>query len=353
MADSIWPVNAVTGAPSYSGRMLRQTGAVAFAGATSARPLGARSGVRPGTSVTTVTATSTTWTCGPFAGAADVQAAAEAGPYSFAFDAVTSGSMQAAHASLTRIDIVYVQVDDPSESDGSTVPAVTRKYFAGAAGSGVAPALPVARAFVIAKINVPISGGGAPTVTWVAPYVVTAGGILPVDTLTNLNLVVGHPGQHATIYGDPANNGDYAWSGTTWVIVTGPFPVHRLTDARANVDGASQVPVFTSDPAHSTTTTLAAPHAQGITIAAVGTYAIKVDIIFAVAATGLSYVQIDGDSTTNFARAPMAVGHDRVSVSVPAYRVFGANQILPITFYKNNGNLGTNYVSVVVTKLTV
>jgi hypothetical protein len=155
------------------------------------------------------------------------------------------------------------------------------------------------------------------------------------------------------LWGDTTDGLEYRYTSAAWVNVTGPFPLHRLTDARANVDGVSQVPVFTSDPAHSTTTTLAAPHAQGITIAAVGTYAIKVDIIFAVAATGLSYVQIDGDSTTSFARAPMAVGHDRVSVSVPAYRVFGANQILPITFYKNNGNLGTNYVSVVVTKLTV
>lgn len=181
MVDVIGPADAVTGAPAFSGRKQRQLNSALLTGATAARPLGSVTGVRPGTPSNTVTATSTTWTVQPFAGIADVESSAIAGPYQFAFDAVATGSVTAANASNPRVDIVYVQIDDPAESDGSSVPAVTRKYLAGtAAASPVAPALPVARAFVIANINVPISGGGSPTVTWTAPLAVAAGGILPV-----------------------------------------------------------------------------------------------------------------------------------------------------------------------------
>ena len=80
-----------------------------------------------------------------------------------------------------RVDIVWLRVDDPAETDGSSVPAVVAGYTAGAplATNPVPPATP-ARCVVLAWINVPLSGGGAPTVTWKAPYTVSAGGILPV-----------------------------------------------------------------------------------------------------------------------------------------------------------------------------
>lgn len=186
MVDRIGMVDAVSGAPSYTGRALRQLDAVAMAGATAARPLGGVSGVRPGTSASTVAATSTTWTCGPFAGQIDAETAAEAGPYRFAFDAAATGAITAANASNPRIDIIYVEIDDPAESDGSTVPAATRKYLAGtAAASPTAPATP-AQSMVIAQINVPKSGGSAPTVTWVAPYAGASGAISYVNTATQL-----------------------------------------------------------------------------------------------------------------------------------------------------------------------
>lgn len=178
MVDRIGPVDAASGAPQFSGRWERQVRSPYLGGATAVRPLGARSGVRPGTSTTTVSATSTTWSCGSFAGVIDGEPAAEAGAYTFAFDAAASGTLTAANASNPRVDIVYVQVDDPSESDGTSVPAVRRGYLAGvAAATPVAPAAP-ARSFVVAQINVPVAGGGNPTVTWVAPYAVAAGGVL-------------------------------------------------------------------------------------------------------------------------------------------------------------------------------
>ncbi|TFD80717.1 hypothetical protein E3T54_02960 [Cryobacterium sp. Sr8] len=220
MVDTIYPANAVSGAPSYSGRMLRQSGSAAFGGATSARPLGARTGVRPGTSVTTVTATATVWTCGPFAGVADAEPAAEAGAYTFAFDAAATGAVTAADATNPRVDIVYVQVDDPSESDGSTVPAATRKYLAGtAAASPVAPATP-ARSFVVARINVPVSGGGSPTVTWVAPYAVAAGGILPVWSLAERDALTVRAGLR--VYRLDLNLTE-VYNGSAWTGATASF----------------------------------------------------------------------------------------------------------------------------------
>lgn len=218
MVDTIHPANAVTGAPSYSGRMLRQAGSATKAGATIARPLGGRSGVRPGTDPATVTATTTVWTCKPFAGVADAETAAEAGPYEFAFDANATGAMTPAHASLVRIDILQVRIDDPAESDGSSVPVAVRTYKAGTAGSGVA-ATPDARCFAIANITVPASGGGSPTVAWVAPYTVAAGGILPFNTLAQLTAYTGNAAApYAEVVADSitANNGLYRWLSGAW-----------------------------------------------------------------------------------------------------------------------------------------
>lgn len=196
MTITVWPVDAVSGAPSYTGRMLRQTNTVAFAGATSARPLGARSGVRPGTPSTTVTTTSTTFTINPHAGLLDLETALQASAYAYSIDAALSGSVTAANVSNPRIDIIYLQLNDPAESDGSSTPGLSgTNYLAGtAAGSPSPPATP-ARAMVLAQINVPTSGGGSPTVTWVAPTCVAAGGILPVRSAAEETALSLYPGK--------------------------------------------------------------------------------------------------------------------------------------------------------------
>jgi hypothetical protein len=203
---SVWPVDAVNGAPQYSGRKLRQTTNAPFlSGASSSRPLGARSGVRPGTPSSTVTATSTTVTVGAFAGVIDGEAAGEAGPYTFSSDSAvtftssTSDVFPAANASNPRLDIVYVQVSDPAEGDGSTVPGVAVRYLAGSpAGSPTAPATP-ARSFVVAQVNVPKAGGGTPTVSFTSPIAVAAGGVVPVQSITELNALPGTAGMYADL----------------------------------------------------------------------------------------------------------------------------------------------------------
>jgi hypothetical protein len=217
MAITVWAVNAVSNNPTYAGRQLRQTTTAPFlAGATTARPLGAFSGVRPGTPATTVTApTSTSWSCAPHIGVIDGQTAAESGPYMYSVDAAVPGTITAANASNPRVDIIYAQVNDPAESDGSTTPGVTISYLAGQAGATpTAPATP-ARSIVLAQINVPKSGGGNPSVTWVAPYFAAAGGRPQVATVANLP--AGGSTSRYDVYGDTAaNNGTWSWNGTAW-----------------------------------------------------------------------------------------------------------------------------------------
>jgi hypothetical protein len=63
---------------------------------------------------------------------------------------------------------------------------------------------------VLATIQVPMSGGGSPTVIWTAPYTVGAGGVLPVPA--GVYPATPYVGQ----YVDDATLGLLRWNGTTW-----------------------------------------------------------------------------------------------------------------------------------------
>lgn len=180
MGITVWPVDAVGGAPEYSGRDLRQALSPALAGATATRPLGALSGVRPGTPTDTVEVSGSTWTCHPHAGIIDGQSAAEAGPYWYAVDADVTGSVDAANATNPRKDLIYARISDPAESDGSTDPEVEILYLAGTAASSPTPPATPARSIPLAVLNVPKAGGGSVSVTWVAPYMAAPGGFVLV-----------------------------------------------------------------------------------------------------------------------------------------------------------------------------
>jgi hypothetical protein len=141
--------------------------------------------VRPGTSPTTVTATSTTWSAGLFAGVIDAEASNLSGAYNFAFNVATSGSVTASSVSNPRIDTLAVQISDPPE-DGSANPLVTLIYTTGvASATPVAPVAP-ARSFVIAQLQFPAGTGTTPTVTWVSPYMVAPGGVGWVATFSQI-----------------------------------------------------------------------------------------------------------------------------------------------------------------------
>lgn len=213
MGANLWPVDAVSGAPSWTGRVLRQVVGAVWAGKTAARPLGARTGVVAGTPTNIATTTSSTWTVTPHQGVLDLEATAVAGPYVYSFNTNQTGSVNAAHATLERIDILSVQMSDPAEADGSSNPGVAIVYTAGtaaAAGTQVQPATP-ARAFVLATIAVPHSGSGSPAVTFVAPFVTAAGGITPAQGSTY------YPASpYLGQYIDDAVLGLMRYNGTAW-----------------------------------------------------------------------------------------------------------------------------------------
>ncbi|WP_243063178.1 hypothetical protein [Humibacter sp. RRB41] len=225
MGANIWPVAAVSGAPLYSGRMLRTAAlAPSLAMGNAIRPLGAKSGIRPGKLGGIVSVTSTTWTVAPVAGVIDGEAAGAAGPYGYSFDSNQTGAVTAAEGSA-RIDRLDVQVSDPAESDGSSVPSVAIVYTKGTAGSGSAPAAP-ARSHRLSYLNVPASGGGSPTVTFNAEISSATGAPLYFVTLQDRDdwtTVVGSSNimaqTQAIVLNDPAagNNGVYTRVGSSWI----------------------------------------------------------------------------------------------------------------------------------------
>jgi hypothetical protein len=183
MGDSLW-MNASAGAPSYTASELRRAFAALLAakGTAGTNRFGAVEGVRPGGGVITSLSGSTI-TVQEHAGVISPDLSGTQGPYVYQLGADETHTLTAAHATLARDDLVYIQVSDHDE-DGSGARQVVSGYLAGTAGSGL-PALP-ARSFEIARIAVPASGGGSPVLTERGRYTVASGGILPVRDTADL-----------------------------------------------------------------------------------------------------------------------------------------------------------------------
>ena len=118
------PIDAQNGAPAFPAAQHRVALGAIMAGRTD-RPLGAVSGVRPG-SDPTITATSATWTVTPFDAIIDPDTALTVGAYLVAFTADTTGTRKWA-----RKAVPY----RPSSSHSARVAVV------GAGASSVARAL--------------------------------------------------------------------------------------------------------------------------------------------------------------------------------------------------------------------
>jgi hypothetical protein len=180
MTTTCYALDAVEGAPEYSGQDFRVSRSAMLAGASSARPLGAWSGVRIGTPADTVSVDGTEWTVGAHSGVIDKHTATNAGPYLYAVTVAETGDVDPAHATYARKDIIWVRIDDPAQSDGSSVPAAVVGYTAGTASASPATPSTPANSIRLAVLNVPVSGGGSTSVTWSATYAAAAGGIIPV-----------------------------------------------------------------------------------------------------------------------------------------------------------------------------
>lgn len=195
MATTAFPLDASSGAPSYNAQAIRQAFSSFLGTAPSGRPLGATSGVRPGTPSTTVSLSSFTWRCAAVSGVLDVETSATAGPYLFATDGTDSGTVQAADSTNPRVDIIYIQLND-NVQDASGAESASVSYLAGTpAASPVAPSPPNSRTLVLAQISVPKNGGGAPSVSWVAsPWTAYTPwtSYVPAWTATTTNPAIGN-----------------------------------------------------------------------------------------------------------------------------------------------------------------
>lgn len=178
MPVDVWAIDSLT----FSGLEARNADS-AFVMANGSAALGSVSGVRPGDPGLTVTLAGTTINCS--AGVATVAYAGQ-GVYRVAFpSSVSPGTYTAPHATLNRIDLVYLRVWD-NAVDASGLAKGDIVYLAGtASGSPVAPTpagtqiyMPLATISVLSVSN----GSGASVSTAVRPNTVAPGGILPATS---------------------------------------------------------------------------------------------------------------------------------------------------------------------------
>ena len=178
MPVDVWAIDSLT----FSGLEARNADS-AFVMANGSAALGSVSGVRPGDPGLTVTLAGTTINCS--AGVATVAYAGQ-GVYRVALpSSVSPGTYTAPHATLNRIDLVYLRVWD-NTVDASGLNKGDVVYLAGtAAGSPVAPTpagtqiyMPLATISVLSVSN----GSTASVSTAVRPNTVAPGGILPAAT---------------------------------------------------------------------------------------------------------------------------------------------------------------------------
>lgn len=245
-----YPLDAVSGAPSYTGEMVRQALSVLFGTAPSGRPLGAVTGVRGGLVPGSVFSVDTAnWYIGPHSGVMDLETSATAGPLPYAVRATETGPLTAASSTNDRIDIVYLQQNDPAEGDGSSTPAVVSGYRVGTpASTPSAPAAPNSRCMIIGQVYVPKLGTGSPTSTFVAPTT-TASGPLPAysygSTTTAQGFADNGPGIVNTWTLSTTKNITYS-SGTWTVVVPGFYEINAAIAfaAAATPSGIRQVNIM-------------------------------------------------------------------------------------------------------------
>ena len=172
-------MTASSGAPSYTAAELRRAFAALLSpkGTAGSNRFAAIDGVRPGGG-TIVSVSGSTVTVRAHAGVVSPDLSTTQGAYVFQLPADETHTLTAAHATLSRIDLISLQVSD-DEADSSGARTVASVYTVGTAGSGAPPSAP-ARSFELARVNVPASGGGSPSVTERQLFTVASGGILPV-----------------------------------------------------------------------------------------------------------------------------------------------------------------------------
>jgi hypothetical protein len=182
--------------------------------ATSTAGMG-RGGVRPGDPGLAVSLAGTTVNVSAGAGTATRSGQ---GTYRFQLAATSPGTLAAAHATLTRIDLVYVRVWDNAVDSSGLTKADAVLLTGTPAGSPVAPTPGATEIYTpLATITVPsaASGGtGAATVSTTGRQVTVApGGILPVTSTADIALAGLYAGQAR--YNTTRGVLEF-WTGSAW-----------------------------------------------------------------------------------------------------------------------------------------
>lgn len=187
--------------------------AMAMANGTAA---GSRAGIRAGDPGLAVSLAGTT--VNVTAGVATLARAGQ-GVYRAQLAATSPGTLTAAHASFSRVDLVYLRVWDNSV-DSSGLNKADTVYLAGTpSGSPVAPTPGATEIYIpLATITVPSTGGGgtgAATVSSTVRQVTVApGGILPVTSAADIAISGTYTGQ--TRYNTTRGTIE-SWTGSAWV----------------------------------------------------------------------------------------------------------------------------------------
>ncbi|MFJ9012353.1 hypothetical protein [Streptomyces canus] len=220
---------------TFDGREFRLAAAMTVM--TDGTALGSRSGVRPGDPGLTVTLAGST--INTSSGVATVAYPGQ-GIYQCAFgSSVSPGTLTAAHATLNRIDLVYLRVWDTSV-DASGLNQADIVYLAGTpSASPVAPTpagtqiyMPLATITVLSVSN----GGTASVNTAVRPYTVAPGGILPSSTA---------PGSPYTGQYYDSGTGLLRWNGSNWRQIS---PYTPISQAQVSQPGSFTAGTFTDFP---------------------------------------------------------------------------------------------------------
>jgi hypothetical protein len=177
---------------------------------------GARAGIRPGDPGLTVTLAGTTVNVS--AGSATIYKSGQ-GLYRAQLAASSPGTLSAANATFSRIDLVYLRVWDTAV-DASGLRKADTVYLVGTpSGSPVAPSPGGTEIYIpLATITVPNTGAGgtgSATVSSAARQVTVApGGILPVSSAADIAISGAYVGQtrYNTVRGLPE-----FWTGSAWV----------------------------------------------------------------------------------------------------------------------------------------
>lgn len=210
----------------------------------------------------------------------------------------TTLTFAAAPATGGRIDAIAVKQNNVE--NGDTDSRVNVVVITGvASGSPVPPTMPsgyfrYTNELIVAGItNMAAATQTLFSTTTYAPHMIAA------TTLANLNLTTGLPGQHAIVYADGLNNGDYVWNVSAWV------PIGRTVGAVLSYN-ATALSIPTGVATQLTDTYLATTKAVGVTVTGgavtiitPGDYWVSGSVLFAANATGLRQIQINRNSTVS------------------------------------------------------